>query len=553
MRRLHAPLFLLLLTGRLFGQAEHVPITNPVYDFLDRMHILGRLPSYSRSALPLDRGDMVDHLRRLLADTSALRGSDLSLLRRYADEFVAEADGTQARVLLFGGSGSFAGKLRGSFSDAEKFLYAWSSADRETTFHMEFLGTAEYRTLLAGATRENVWLGQVGGRFRGTVASHFGYGLEATNGTSFGNLDFARTDRVLRQNSNFGDWGNNYFDFTEAHVSARWDWGSASIGKEKTLIGTGLGNRTIVSANSPPFDAIRLNIHAGNIRFLFLHGFLLADKDTVEEFRPFYDSKYIVVHRAEADLFGAIRFGVFETVIYSQRQIDFGYLNPLNFYKSAEHAGGDRDNPLLGFDLQTLSVPGTQFYGSWTIDDVDFSKWGTGWWGNKFIWQGGAVNHSLIPNGMVGFEYTRLEPYTYTHTMRNNEYTNKGDGIGAELPPNSDEWLFHARHWVGSRLSVALSFQHRRHGRNEYAEDGTLIKNNGGDFLPRFRSPRDDMNAPFLGGPRETRDIITAGARYEPIRNFVFDLTYRYRRAHDAGTGLVDTDHFLSLFFELAY
>ena len=547
-------LFVLSWPGTyVFGQAEHVPITNPVYDFLDRMQIKGVLPSFSRAVIPMDREDVVGYLRAVVAEQSSLRATELSLLRRYEDEFIAEADGSQQRILLFAGRESLGGKARNSFSDREKFLYAWASEDKSSTFFMEFLGTAEYRTLLSAGSNENVSLAQLGGRFRGTIASHFGYGLQATNGTSFGNLDFARSDRVLRQNFNFGEWNNNFFDFAEAYVSARWHWGSASLGKEQTLIGTGVGNRTIVSTNSPAFNAVRLNVHIGDFRFVFLHGFLLADKDTVEDFRPYYEPKYLVMHRAEADLFNAIRFGVFETVIYSQRSIDFGYFNPINFYKSSEHASGDRDNPMLGFDLQTLRIPGNQFYGSWTIDDVDFSKLGTSWWGNKFIWQAGAINHSLLPNTMIGLEYTRIEPYTYSHIFPNNDYTNKGAGVGAEIPPNSDELFFHSRFWLGDRFSIALSYQHRRHGQNEYANDTILVKNNGGDFLPRFRSPRDDMNAPFLGGPRETQDIVTAGVRYEPIRNYVLDFTWRYRRISNQIGGGTDADHFLSILFELAY
>jgi hypothetical protein len=551
MKRFATVLLLLLSTSRLFGQAEHVPITNPIYDFLDRMQIRGLLPDFSRAAIPLDRGDIVGFLRALDAARSRLSATELSLLGRYADEFVAEADGTQERTMLFAGHESIARRARNLFSEKEKFLYAWASPDRSTTFFMEFLGTAEYRGMIMQNASENVWLGQVGGRFRGTIASNFGYGLQATNGTSLGNLDLARADRVLRQNSNFGDWKNDFFDFTEAYVSARWNWGSASLGKEKTLIGSAAGNKTIVSTNSPAFDAFRLNIHAGNIRFLFLHGFLLADKDTIEDFRPFYEPKYLVVHRLEADLFDALRFGVFETVIYSQRQVDFGYLSPVNFYKSAEHASGDRDNPMLGIDLQTLSIPGSQLYGSWTIDDVTFSKWGNGWWGNKFIWQGGATNHSLIPNGMLGVEYTRIEPYTYTHIFPNNDYTNKGASIGAELAPNSDEWLLQYRQWIGDRVSFALSCQHRRHGANEYDSAGALVHNHGGDFLPRFRAPRDDFKAPFLGGASETQDIVTAGIRYEPLRNYVLDLTYRFRRLSDRTA--TRSDHFLSLLLDIAY
>jgi hypothetical protein len=308
----------------------------------------------------------------------------------------------------------------------------------------------------------------------------------------------------------------------------------------------------LVSLNSPPFDALRLNVRVGDFRFAFLHGFLLADHDTLRGGRPFFENKYLVIHRAEVDILNSIRLGVFEGVIYSQRQIDFSYLNPINFYKSAEHAGGDRDNPMLGFDIQTIGLQGSELYGSWTIDDVDFSKWGTGWWGNKFVWQAGVINHSLLPNTELGLEYSRVEPWTYSHTFRNNEYTNKNTSIGFEIPPNSDEWLFRLRHWIGNNLSLFGAYQIRRHGRDVQDENSVVIRRFGGDINAHYEWGRDDLNAPFLAGVRETQQIATVSARFEPFRNLVFDATYRFRKTDIANTGST-SDHLISFLLEVIY
>lgn len=569
-RTLAAALCLLLLAAaapRLAAQSEHVPAVHPVHQFLDRLAVRGILPEYARASLPLARGEVTDLLRRAdaLRSTGAIRLSETeaSLLARYVDEFVKEADGTQDAVVLLAGTdarrddagtpttGAPRTLMGEVFSDREKFLYRWASPDRATTMFMELLGSAEARVLPHEKGTPGVVLAQIGGRFRGTIGTHFGYGLQATNGTTFGNRDVALADPVLRQNANFSDFGREYFDITEAYVAARWAWGDASLGRETILLGVSPVSRAVIGAGAPTFDALRLNAHAGVLRFSFLHGALLGDWSLVDNgTRPFYHNKFFAAHRLEVDLPHIVRLGVFETVIYARRDLDLAYLNPVNFYKSAEHAAGDRDNPMLGFDLQTQFVDGHQLYGTWTIDDVDFSRMGTGWWGNKFLWQIGLTSHALVPDMDVTAEYTRIEPYVFSHTLADNEYTNKGYTLALDLAPNSDAYVLRVRRWCSDRLLVTLSGEYRRHGRNEVSDTG-LVRNNGGDIATRFVWGRDAEYTPFLNGPLETQAILGLAVRWEPLRNYVFDLVYRYRRF--GGVRTRDDDHFLSLLFDLQF
>ncbi len=537
------------------AQAEHVEVTHPVYEFLNRMQLRGLTPGYSRAMLPLERKAVTAFIRSLSdADESAtaakLTGAESTLLARFEEEFVAEADGMQQATVLF--DTPVADVVSASLDDREKYLYRWRSEDGSSTFHMELLASLEYRALMDDDRKTNVTLGQLGGRFRGTLGGVFGYGLMATNGTAKGDRALAMSDHQLRRNFNFADLDKDFFDFSEAYVTASWDWGAVALGREKRLIGSGYGNKFLISTNAQPFDAVQFTAHAGDVRFLFLHGFLLSEKEFVDNYRPYYDSKYLAIHRLEADLFDALRFGVFESVIYSQREIDFGYLNPVNFYKSAEHAGGDRDNPMLGFDLATLFVPGSQLYGSWLIDDVDFARWGDDWWGNKFIWQGGIANASLLPNTDVTLEYTRIEPYVYSHRLAGNQYTHNGDALGLELPPNSDEWYVAMRHWLSADLWMTLEVHRRRHGRNEVDEDGNVLVNHGADIYESLAYQRDSDIAAFLDGPLDESLMFTLGARYEPIRNFVFHARWRFRSL----TSEVDgerKDHFFLLGLGVEY
>lgn len=534
----------------LFAQAEQVPVNHPVYDFLSRMQVNGDVMHFSDAVLPLERKEVTEYLRSLGSSRERMSATEQALLDRFTDEFVAEADGTQKPVVLFG-SQPFVDALGDSFNDREKFLYRWMNDDRTSTFFMEFIGTSEFRSIFQGGKQAGVWLGQLGGQFRGTVGGVIGYGLRATNGTTAGSRTAALSNAALRLNANYADWQTNFFDITEAYVSGSWSWGHLTLGKQSLLYGNSFGSRSLVSTNAPPFDAIRLNVHVGDFRFAFVHGFLRAEQDTLIGQRPFFENKYLALHRAEADILDVVRIGVYEAVIYSQRQVDPAYLNPINFYKSAEHASGDRDNPMLGFDITTLAFRGTQFRGSWTIDDVDYSKWGTDWWGNKFIWQAGVSNHSLMTNTELTVEYTRIEPWTLSHTFRNNEYTNKSVSIGLELPPNSDEWFLRLRHWVGSSIILQGSYQFRRHGADVVDEEGKIIRRHGGNINAHYVWGDDDLLAPFLGGVRETQHILTAGLRFEPYRNLVMDATYRLHVLESLG--ITRTEHLASFLIEVIY
>ncbi len=538
-----------LLPRQAAAQAEHVPVDHPVYQFLNRMHVRGTVEGYSRSSLPLERKQVTGLLRLLDSSATGLSGVERDLQARFRDEFVAEADGTQQPAVLF--ETPPAELPAATLSDREKFLYRWRSDDRQSSFYMELLGSLEYRTRLAEDGDANVTVGQIGGRFRGTLGGIFGYQLAATNGTTAGNRSLALTDPQLRRSFTYGKLDNPFFDFAEAVVSGTWAWGSASLGKEKRLSGTGHSNRAVLSTNAQPFDALTLSLHAGDVRFSFLHGSLLSELEMLEGGRPYYDAKYIATHRLEADLFGALRLGVFESVIYSGRQIDLAYLNPVNFYKSAEHAGGDRDNPLLGFELSSLGIGGLELYGSWLLDDVDFSRIGDSWWGNKFVFQAGATSTHIV-NTDFTVEYTRINPYVYTHRLEGNQYTHNRDVLGLEIPPNSDELYASVRHWLSAELWVELEYRHRRHGRNELDAEGNVIVNHGGDVYESLDYVRDSDIAPFLDGPRDTVDLLTLLLRWEPWRNIIFAGQYRYRDRRSEIDG-DRADHYISFGMWIEY
>jgi hypothetical protein len=270
---------------------------------------------------------------------------------------------------------------------------------------------------------------------------------------------------------------------------------------------------------------------------------------------PSGSSKYLALHRVEVSLFDRLRIGASEMVIYQRLTPEFGYLNPVNFYKSAEHSLRDRDNAFLNFDLEYYPQPGWKFYGSWLIDDIDFSKMGTGWWGNEFAWQIGFTNTGfvkVIPDLDLTVEYTRIEPYVYSNRLHGNEYTHNRIGLGHHLDPNSDEWFTQLSYRPCRSWRAWCTVTYSRHGENVVLSDGLVAFNAGGNALEGHRDV-DGVTAPFLAGFLVQTTGVELRASYEPFTDMIITGALAFQRADHVTQGYTADDRMASLRVQLEY
>jgi hypothetical protein len=202
-------------------------------------------------------------------------------------------------------------------------------------------------------------------------------------------------------------------------------------------------------------------------------------------------------------------------VIFGNRRFELAYVNPINFYRSAEHFLGDDDNATLGLDLELLLIPHVKLYGELFVDDLFTSRLGSGWFGNKTAFLTGAlwVDAFKISNLDARIEYARTRPFVYTHITGLNSYTHFSTGLGHWIGPNSDDLYLRLQYRPSKALLVAADFETFRHGANQSGQ------NAGGDI----NSPRtadDPVNFDFLGGIRERNTRFGFSLSYELYRNF---------------------------------
>lgn len=517
-------IFLLLLSIQsASAQVENVHIYHPVYKFLLIAETKGILPHYSHSDLPLRRNEITAALNKIRNSVDKLSRSEQKMLSLYETEF--EITSRENAVLIYSDSDSSQVISADIFSDKEKFIYHYS--DSVSYVSLIPLGEFDFMYQSSDEATKDALIMNFGFRLIGSWDNHLGYSLQATNGSLLsGDRDLAVQDAAYSRNVKFV-YLEDDIDFTESHVTYQYDWFYASLSRESRQIGAGLFQRVFQSDYAPPVDALVLGVDFESFDYKFMHAGVIGEPDSAlaieTGFALAIDEKYFAMHRfAFKPTWGEISF--WESVVYSGRGPDISYLLPLSFYKSLEHAKRDRDNSVMGFDVTLRPVAGLQFKGAFILDDMVFDKIGTGYWSNKTA-VNAALMMSYIPSMLVGVEYARVEPYTFTHFNSQNSYTNDGRLIGSYLLPNSEQYAMLARWYFGGRYPLDISLKYSRHGDNIYDESGNLTKNVGGD-PEQTRRYVDSPNVTFLEGDLQETFEFGIASGIDIFRGFNLQAAY---------------------------
>jgi hypothetical protein len=145
---------------------------------------------------------------------------------------------------------------------------------------------------------------------------------------------------------------------------------------------------------------------------------------------------------------------------------------------------------------------------------------------NKFALQAGFnwQNAFTVPNLNLVYEYTRLDPFVYSHRENNNSYAHWSLPLGHSLNPNSDEHAVKLGYNFGSRLYVAVTYKKQRSGMNLTDSLGNLIENYGAD-ITNGRATNQFKNT-FLNGLRVDRNVVQAELTWQPVRQYFFTIRY---------------------------
>lgn len=533
-----------------YSQVGYVEVENEIYDFLRRMNTLNIIENYDPFELPKTRIEIKEYLKQVIDKSEYLDAVDNNKVNDFLVEFEYELNlETKYSSSLFPDI-----HFLSLFQEKEKYLYSYQDSQVNSLF-INFIGKLDYLGLSDDQSSESSFLYRFGGQIRGTLLNYFGFSINSTNGSFFGSKSLARNFSSLKYNYKFhredeDNSGNDYFDETSAFATYQNEYLSLKIGNDRKFLGYG-PHKVLLSDNAPRMDYLSLDANYKSLSFSYFHGKLLGNLNTLDYGESgnvnIVEDKYFVYHRLGIELSNNSKIGIGEMLIYANRNIDFAYANPFNFYKSAEHANQDRDNSFLFIDFQLSEINNLSLYSTFLIDDSDFGKIGTGWYGNKTLLSVGAYSSQLYGIIPIDFEvqYIRIDPYVFAHRMSENNFTNLGYNLGTSLQPNSSSTKFYLYYRPHHRINISSIFSYTLHGANIIDENGNVSVNYGGDINLGHRVS-DSEEVYFLQGKREIFREYNINLTFEPINNWKFVLSLNYLNSSNAYSE--NTEQFFTTF-----
>jgi len=520
------PLIWLLVSSAL-GQTVYVPVDHWVYDFLERLETQRIVPVLLSGAKPLTRSEIAGHLAPLYrADSLTFKFT--AVQRQQLDYLAVEF---QEELALRRRASSLDKLTRHRWIDpwlpdavyrnGRNFL---SIDSPPFQLYVDPVLTRQrmWTTADSLAGTEKVFENAQGLQLRGSVG-RVGFYVHVADHQEWGTRRYPGIVNYTRERLGFvrGNGKGLDHDETQAYLLYQYKYFTVSFGKDVNRWGPGCFGQLALSDYPTSYDQLKYSIAGRRIRFTGLAAVL--QHYTSAFFTGGHEEKYLAGHRLEFAPLNWLNIGLHETIVYGGRKFEAAYLNPVMFYRSAEHYLGDRDNATMGLDLEMTPVRGCTFYGELFLDDISTSKLNTGFYGNKYAFTlgGRRVNALGIADLDLRAEYTRIRPFTYEH-WGTTGYWHYATLLGHWLGPNSTGWLMEAVYRVSQPVYVKADLRLTRHGAN------TAEQNFGGDpFL--LREPgRDPEYVNQLDGLLHTSDQLTLFASYEFLRHYFIQCEWRY-------------------------
>jgi hypothetical protein len=130
-----------------------------------------------------------------------------------------------------------------------------------------------------------------------------------------------------------------------------------------------------------------------------------------------------------------------------------------------EHDGGDQDNKLLCADISWRLLDRGMLWGSVLNRDLKTSTIGEGNPGNKHGLEWWKLLSDCEMDGLTAsIDYTRLEPFVYSHFFPVNRFTHWTSSLGSDLQPNSDRLRGSMSFRLLRNLIISSTVSYRRQG-----------------------------------------------------------------------------------------
>ncbi|MDC7235681.1 MAG: hypothetical protein PQJ58_20830 [Spirochaetales bacterium] len=290
--------------------------------------------------------------------------------------------------------------------------------------------------------------------------------------------------------------------------------------------GIGEGN-LFLSGTARPFTGFEGAINPWDwFNFSFLTGTL----EYGESFRNVDDYNIKRTSRTQQNMFSILQleimptdwlyFSLTDSAVYMKRP-EMGYLNPLYSQFFYQNNVGDFDNMAMGGTIALKKAGWGKAYFTAFLDEARFNHPDFfGNYANMYSYQTGV--EAVIPGlpwTTALLQYTKVEPFTYTHYTVNSapwyygldmetDYLNNGENLGYNLEPNSDELMLKFRSQPKRGVTAEFGYKMIRHGTNP----GSYFSAWGSGWLTDADGNYIDENGTII----DEEDLETDGVALTP-------------------------------------
>ncbi|HVT83877.1 MAG TPA: hypothetical protein VHD35_01675 [Chitinophagaceae bacterium] len=322
--------------------------------------------------------------------------------------------------------------------------------------------------------------------------------------------------------------GVDYFDAEGYFTFKAAKYIDVTFGYDRNFIGNGYRSLFLSDFGSPNLF-LKLNTRIWKINYQNL--FMELQSATIPGGDKLIPKKYAAIHHLDIALNKWLNMGLYEAVIFGRKDhFDFGYLNPIIFYRSIEQQNGSFDNSLAGLDLKANVAHQFQFYGQFLLDEFVLSeiKKNRGSWVNKWgIQLGGKyIDAFNIKNLDLQVEMNRVRPFTYSHGDSVANFTHYNQPLAHPLGANFQELIGIARYQPAPKWLIEGKLIWYMQGR-----DSNNVSYGSNIFLP-YGPPYRTMDYGYFIGSGWKTDVTYASllVSYELRENLFLEFNGVYRK-----------------------
>ncbi len=505
-----AVIFLIYTSAILTAQTHNsVPLSETaLYNFLDQAEMRGYTGRQLRAIKPYPRSYVISTLERIGKYRNQMTSSEREVFQEFYDKYVVDED----KGILTDGD------IRVGDEDDLFTLRAEIRQDSEAKVLLNDIGSSGGEITatgtLSGDLADNFsWALEIGGG-AWLVDEYDGYGPEAWEPYTFSK----GWDGGIHKLSSL----NNYYMMPDglgiaytynAEINASfWDNSlDLRFGRLRRDWGVGEGN-LFLSSSARPFVGFEGSFNPWH---WFNLSFITGSLEYGENFRNADDFNIKRTAKTQQNMFAMLKmefmptdwlyFAINDSGVYLKRP-ELGYMHPLfsNFF--FQNNVGDYDNMALGGTVAVKKAGIGKAYFSLFLDEARFNHPDFfGNYANMYSYQAGL--EAVIPGlpwTTALLQYTKIEPYCYTHYSVNNSpwydglymqtgYQNNGESLGYGLEPNSDEIMFKLRSQPKRGFTSEFGYRLVRHGTGP----GSTFDSWGGSEEGDKITPDNDLDGAY--------------------------------------------------------